>query len=337
VGRIPVASYPTFAAAPSVRGALAWVAAYGTGVGPNLNGPNPTSPLDSNNQIIHFQYLPMIIRGDAGILEFPSDHQIRRLTPVADRELIPTDAESPPAGTPIRSGGPIKHVFFIVKENRTYDQVFGDVKAGDGDARLTLFGSNITPNMHALVARFPLLDHVYADSLASVEGHYWTDSGTVPPYVIRNWPQSNLYASRGRPLDFGLTEAAQAAEGSIFDRAVSGGISFYNYGEVIGAGLAAPLADKDRTAAERAQEQQVLDGSDVALLAAARPTRVGRRWRRVTRTRRSRSSRPMGRTPTTSTPRCPRGHRPAHARAISAGFSASSSRSPTMPSPMSTT
>jgi len=265
IGRIPVASYPTFAAAPSVHAPMTWIAAYGIGVGPNLNGPNPESPLDNDNQIIHFQYLPMIIRGDAGVLQFPSDKQIRRLTPVADRELTPTDSESPPADTPIRPNGPIQHVFFIVKENRTYDQVFGDISRGDGDPKLTLFGANVTPNMHALATRFPLLDHVYADSLASVEGHYWTDSGAVPPYVIRNWPQSNLYAQRGRPLDFGLTEAAQAATGSIFDRAVSAGISFYNYGEVIGAGLAAPLSDKDRTPAEKVQEQQVLDGSDVAV------------------------------------------------------------------------
>ncbi len=232
---------------------------------PNPHGPNPTSPLDNDNSIGAFQYLPSIVRGDAGILAFPSDARIRALTPVADRELRPTDPERPPRGTPIRAGGPIKHVFLIVKENRTYDQVFGDIRRGDGDPRLTLFGERITPNEHALVARFPLLDHVYADSQASVDGHYWTDSGSVPDYVIRNWPPSSLYAERGRPLDFGLTEASAPVGGSIFQRAVSQRISFYNYGEVIGAMLAAPLPDKDRTAAERAQEQQVLDGSDVAL------------------------------------------------------------------------
>ncbi len=265
VGKIPTASYPTFATARSVHSPISWIAAYGIGYGPNLNGPNPTSSLDNNNQITHFQYLPMVLRGDAGVLPFPSDAQIRRLTPVADRELVPTDAQSPPAGTPVTANGPIKHVFLIVKENRTYDQVFGDIKSGDGDPALTLFGSKITPNMHALATRFGLLDHVYADSLASVEGHYWTVSGSVPPYVVRNWPPSNLYSTRGRPLDFGLTEAAQPAAGSIFDRAVSTGISFYNYGEVIGAGVAAPLPDKDRTPAEQTQEQAVVNGSDVAL------------------------------------------------------------------------
>jgi DNA-binding beta-propeller fold protein YncE len=265
VGRIPVASYPVFAGARSVRSPMAWIAAFGIGFGPNVNGPNPTSPFDNDDQIMHFQYLPDVIRGDAGVLQFPSDAQIRRLSPVASAELVPTDSQSPPANTPIRANGPIKHVFFIIKENRTYDQVFGDISRGDGDPKLTLFGANVTPNMHALATRFPLLDHVYSDALASVEGHYWTDSGTVPPYVLRNWAPSTLYANRGRPLDFGLTEAAQAAEGSVFDQAASAGVSFYNYGEVIGAGLAAPLADKDRTPAEEDQEKAVLEGSDVAL------------------------------------------------------------------------
>jgi hypothetical protein len=265
VGRIPVASYPTFAGARSVRGPLAWIASDGIGVGPNPHGPNPYSPLDSDNTILHFQYLPTITRGDAGVLPFPSDARIRTLTPVANRELIPTDAQKPPKGTPIRAGGPIKHVFFIVKENRTYDQVFGDIHKGDGDPKLTLFGANITPNMHALAERFPLLDHVYADSQVSVQGHYWTASGEVPAYVTKNWPPSNQYGQRGRPYDFGFYEVAAPPKGYLFDRALASGISFYNYGEAY-TGLTSLFPDRDRTAAETAEEQQKLDGSDVQLL-----------------------------------------------------------------------
>jgi phospholipase C len=133
VGRLPVGSSPTFVAARSTRGPMVWVSARRLGVGPNPNGPNPDSPNDTGNFINHIQYLPSIVRGDGGILAFPSDARIRGLTPTADRELIPTDAQLPPAGTAIRPGGPIKHVFFIVKENRTYDQVFGDIARGDGD------------------------------------------------------------------------------------------------------------------------------------------------------------------------------------------------------------
>ena len=262
VGRLPVGSYPTFVAASSTRALLAWVSARGLGVGPNPNGPNPNSQLDTNNFINSFQYLPSIVRGDAGILPFPSDARIRTLTPVADRELTPTDAQQPPHGTPIRPNGPIKHVFFIVKENRTYDQVFGDIRRGDGDSVLTLFGQRITPNEHALASRFPLLDHVYADSEVSIDGHYWTAAGAVPDYAVKNWPPN--YAGRGRPLDFGAYEVSAPPKGYIFDRALSAGISFYNYGEAF-AGLASPLPDRDRTAQEQAQEQAVLNGSDIAL------------------------------------------------------------------------
>ena len=153
-------------------------------------------------------------------------------------------------------------MFFIVKENRTYDQVLGDIKRGDGDPKLTLFGQNITPNMHALAARFPLLDHVYADSQVSIDGHYWTAAGAVPPYVIKNWPAN--YAGRGRPLDFGAYEVSAPPEGYIFQRALERGISFYNYGEAL-ANIAAPFPDKDRTPAELATEKAVLSDSDVQL------------------------------------------------------------------------
>jgi DNA-binding beta-propeller fold protein YncE len=261
VGRLPVGSYPTFVAARSVRGPLTWVSARGLGVGPNPHGPDPNSPDDSNDFINSFQYLPSIVRGDAGVLPFPSDAAIRRLTPTADRELTPTDSQAAPPGTPIRPGGPIKHVFFIVKENRTYDQVFGDIGRGDGDPGLTLFGARITPNEHALVSRFPLLDHVYADSEVSIDGHYWTAAGAVPDYAVRNWPAN--YAGRGRPLDFGAYEVSAPPKGFIFARALGAGISFYNYGEAF-AGLS-PLPDRDRTAAQTAQNLAVLSNSDVEL------------------------------------------------------------------------
>jgi YVTN family beta-propeller protein len=262
IGRLPVGSYPTMAAANSA-GQLAWISARGLGVGPNPNGPNPNSPNDSDDFINSFQYLPSIVRGDAGILPFPHDSDIRRLTPTVDRQIVPTNSQTPPAGTPIRSGGPIKHVFYIVRENRTYDQTLGDDPRGDGDPNLTLFGQHITPNMHALVRRFPLLDHVYANSEASIDGHYWTAAGAVSDYVVKNWPQN--YAGRGRPYDFGAYEVSSPPKGYIFQRALHDNVSFYNYGEAL-AGLS-PLPDKDRTPEETAENAQVLNisHSDIQL------------------------------------------------------------------------
>jgi hypothetical protein len=254
VGRIPVGSYPTVAVAGPKHRTLAWVSARGLGVGPNPNGPNPNSPNDSDNNINSFQYLPSIVTGSSGVLAFPSDKQIRKLTPQADKQIVPTNSEVAPANTPISPGGPIKHVFYIVRENRTYDQVLGDDPRGDGDPNLTLFGSNITPNLHALAQRFPLLDHVYGDSEASIDGHYWTAAGAVSDYVVKNWPQN--YSGRGRPYDFGAYVVSNPPTGYIFGRMLDAGISFYNYGEAL-AGLN-PLPDRNRTDAETAQNTQIL-------------------------------------------------------------------------------
>jgi YVTN family beta-propeller protein len=261
IGRIPVGSYPTVAAATPHHRKLVWVSARGLGVGPNPNGPNPRSPNDSDDFINSFQYLPSFVRGSAGILDFPTDKRIRRLTPRASRQIVPSNSQAPPADTPIRAGGPIKHVFYIVKENRTYDQVLGDEPRGDGDPGLALFGKDITPNLHALVQRFPLLDHVYANSEASIDGHYWTAAGAVSDYVVKNWPQN--YAGRGRPYDFGSYQVSSPPKGYLFQRALNEGVSFYNYGEAL-AGLS-PLPDKDRTNEETQLNAQVLlpSNSDV--------------------------------------------------------------------------
>ncbi|HEY6652516.1 MAG TPA: alkaline phosphatase family protein [Solirubrobacterales bacterium] len=250
VGRIPTGSYPTVAAATPKRHQLVWVSARGLGVGPNPDGPNPNTGDDTYRN----QYLPSIVYGASGVLTYPSDRKIRKLTPISDRQVVPADARTAPSETPIRAGGPIKHVFYIVRENRTYDQVLGDDSRGDGDPALTLFGSSITPNLHALVQRFPLLDHVYANSEASIDGHYWTAAGAVSDYVIKNWHQN--YAGRNRPYDFGSYEVSAPPKGYIFQRMLESGVSFYNYGEAL-AGLS-PFPDKDRTPEQTAQNAQLL-------------------------------------------------------------------------------
>jgi len=144
-----------------------------------------------------------------------------------------------------------------VRENRTYDQVLGDDTRGDGDPNLTVFGEHVTPNLHALAQRFPLLDHVYANSEASIDGHYWTAAGAVSDYVVKNWPQN--YAGRGRPYDFGAYEVSKPPNDYLFHRALHEGVSFYNYGEAL-AGVS-PFPDKDRTPEATAENLQVLDGS----------------------------------------------------------------------------
>ena len=135
--------------------------------------------------------------------------------------------------------------------------MLGDDSRGDGDPALTLFGSSITPNLHALVQRFPLLDHVYANSEASIDGHYWTAAGAVSDYVTKNWHQN--YAGRNRPYDFGAYEISAPPKGYIFQRMLQSGISFYNYGEAL-AGIS-PFPDRDRTPEQTALNAQVLSAT----------------------------------------------------------------------------
>jgi YVTN family beta-propeller protein len=275
VGRIPTADQPqavvTVAAQNQRPAQLMYVSAAGVGVGPNPLGTNPVlasdpifwafNPVAPKVDVFNGeQYPPALVTGRAGLMSIPTDAQIARLTPAASRQLQPTDAQPAPADTPLRAGGPIKHVFFVVRENRAYDQMLGDDARGNGDPKLTVFGKNITPNMHALVKRFPLLDNLYANSEASVQGHYWTASAGVPDYVTRNWVQQ--YASRGRPNDFGVYAVTWPGNGFLFNQAERQHISYFNYGEGMMGGYSA-IPDRDRSAAQLAQLKAVEANSDL--------------------------------------------------------------------------
>ena len=278
VGEIPVAEDPQVvvtAAGQVPRAAqLMYVAARGVGVGPNPTGPVPTNPFDpifwAFNPIAPstdllgggsgVTYLPAMVMGRAGLMSLPSDEQVKQLTPAALRQIQPVGAQTAPAGTPLRADGPIKHVFFVVRENRSYDQILGDVGRGNGDPELTVFGQNVTPNMHALVTRFPLLDDVLANSEASIQGHFWTSAGIVPDYVDRNWVQQ--YAGRGRPNDFGVYAVTFPGNGFLFNQAERQHISYFNYGEGT-AGVLPAVPDRNRSAALLAEEQRVAANSDL--------------------------------------------------------------------------
>ena len=247
--------------APSRAGSCAkllYISSKGLGTGANPHGPQPNSPNDTDALINRFQYLPVFTSGTAAIADMPSPAQVAALDPVAARQALPSNAEQAPPDTPLRPDGPIKHVFYIVKENRTYDQILGDDPRGDGDPQLTLFGNGTTPNIHALAQRFPLLDHVYANSDASIDGHFWTSSATVSDYVEKNWFQN--YAGRGRPYDF-VYSVTWPHQGLLFDQAQRQSIPYFNYGEAIGDVL--PLPDKDRTNEETQRVAQNFSHADV--------------------------------------------------------------------------
>lgn len=192
------------------------------------------------------QYSGSMLQGSLSILATPDAPALARYTRTV-RELTPfTEASvlapvGAPAGSPIpqRVGGPspIKHVFYVVRENRTYDQILGDLDRGNGDPSLALFGENITPNAHALARQFVTLDNFYVDAEVSYDGHAFSMGAYAADFVEKIWPTN--YASRGAAYlsegggekrnDYGNITAPQ--NGYIWDAVLRAGKTVRSYGE----------------------------------------------------------------------------------------------------------
>jgi YVTN family beta-propeller protein len=250
VGRLSTAAYPDDVQVTPDGSQLIWVAGKGYGAGPT-EGP----------------YVLDMLLGRVGVLPLPSYAQIKRATKAANKEVVPFNNEKQPAGSPIPAPGQgpsqqIKHVFYIIRENRTYDQIFGSDPRGEGDPKLELFGDNgeagpsggITPNGHALVRTFPLLDHFYMDSEVSVDGHLIVVGGIATDYVQKETAAN--YSNRRETYDFGIYPVTFPPNFFIFDQAASQGISFRDYGEA-----AAGLFPAGNTT-NRPQYSNVLAGFD---------------------------------------------------------------------------
>ena len=153
--------------------------------------------------------------------------------PLLAQARLPPRQDQPPRPVPERVGEPcvFQHVIYVIKENRTYDQVLGDVGTGNGDAALCDFGRRVTPNEHQLVQDFVLLDNTYCSGLASADGHQWTDSALATDYVERQfggWPRSYPCGGFGPANRDAL---AFSAAGFIWNDALEHGRTFRDYGE----------------------------------------------------------------------------------------------------------
>jgi YVTN family beta-propeller protein len=132
----------------------------------------------------------------------------------------------------VTKDGPLKHVIYVIKENRTYDQVLGDEKAGDGDAKLTMFGAQVTPNQHALAERFGVFDSTYADAFVSPDGHNWSTAAFANDYLEKLVPP--YVGGRRTPYDFeDPVSPAHPRAGYIWDSALRHHVSIRNYGEFV--------------------------------------------------------------------------------------------------------
>ncbi|HLY68196.1 MAG TPA: bifunctional YncE family protein/alkaline phosphatase family protein [Puia sp.] len=242
-GFIPVGWYPT---AVKVIGKKVFVA-NGKGFSSMANpyGPNPVHP----NQKVNYQhgdkqkpkdvqYIGGLFRGTLSMFNEPDERELAMYsqlvyqnTPYTKSKELQTQGE-PGNPIPMRVGdnSPIKYVFYIIKENRTYDQVLGDISQGNGDTSLVLFGEHITPNQHAIAKEFVLLDNFYCDAEVSADGHNWSMGGYADDYLEKTWPTS--YGGRGGSYDGeGNRAIANNKKGFIWDYCNRAKVSYRTYGE----------------------------------------------------------------------------------------------------------
>jgi YVTN family beta-propeller protein len=147
-------------------------------------------------------------------------------------ELLAKGEEGNPIPRKSGSASPIKYVYYIIKENRTYDQVLGDLQDGNGDTSLVLFGEKITPNQHALAKEFVLFDNFYVDGEVSADGHNWSNGAYANDYLEKTWP--TFYGDRGGSYDSeGFRAAANNKNGFIWDFCKKAKVSYRTYGEFI--------------------------------------------------------------------------------------------------------
>lgn len=213
---------------------------------PNAKGPNPTNKKEEVNyqqgdykkQQSKIQYIGGLMKGQMSIIDEPTvvklaaySKTVYENTPYTKEKELHAKGE---AGNsiPMKVGdpSPIKYVFYVVKENRTYDQVLGDMPEGNGDTSLVLFGESITPNQHKLAREFVLLDNFYVDGEVSADGHNWSLAANANDYLEKTWPTD--YGGRGGNYDAeGNREIANPDRGFIWDYCKRAGVSYRTYGE----------------------------------------------------------------------------------------------------------
>lgn len=204
------------------------------GLEPHANPMGPTSPLlhgePSKDSVRDIQ------RGTVNIVSVKNlsgeiktwTKQVYDNIPYKDDYLTMARPPQEPSVVPqaVGAGSPIKHVIYVIKENRTYDQVFGDIKKGNGDPRLTIFGEDVTPNHHAIANQWVLLDNLYCDGEVSVDGHSWSNSAIATDYNEKMWP-----AQYGGHSKTTRANAYVPSAGHLWDLAAKKGLTYRSYGE----------------------------------------------------------------------------------------------------------
>lgn len=237
-GFIPTEWYPS---ALAISGNDLLIAtAKGQGSGPN----KMMGTLKNERRHREHPYIPTLIGGSIARLNLADiDRNLAAYTKVVEEDnLLRSDP-----GKFVFPGGknPIRHVIYILKENRTYDQVLGDLPVGNGDPSLTLYGADITPNQHKLALQFGVIDNFYDSGEVSGDGHIWSNAAITSDYNEKNWPigyrsKERTYDADGTmaeelPLEQGISDIDDPATGFLWDNLAKRGLSYRIYGEFIQA------------------------------------------------------------------------------------------------------
>ncbi|MGB8888650.1 MAG: bifunctional YncE family protein/alkaline phosphatase family protein [Candidatus Korobacteraceae bacterium] len=235
LGFIPTDWYPT---ALAVAGEDLLIATgKGQGTGPN-NGPSH-GPGKRHRQ---HPYIATLLYGSVSRVNF---HKAERDLPDLTRQVEEDNLfHSDPGRIRFQKGSnPIRHVIYIIKENRTYDQVLADLPVGNGDRSLTMYGADVTPNLHGLALQFGVLDNFYDSGEVSGDGHEWSTAAITSDYNEKTWQISyrgkeRTYDYQGEiadenPLDLGVADVDDPSTGYLWDNAAHHGISYRDYGEFI--------------------------------------------------------------------------------------------------------
>ena len=229
IGLIPVGWFPAAIACDDVRGKI-YVA--------NLKGEGTQSPEETPEKLKVHRFI-----GSLSILDPPQPGRLAALTTrvllgyrraAMAAAALPARASASPRPVPERAGEPsvFRHVIYVIKENRTYDQVLGDIPAGNGRPDLCIFGEQVTPNQHKLAEEFVLLDNTACAGICSADGHQWATSAFATDYVEKSFTNSpRSYPFGGLPD--AVDAVAYAPTGFIWDDAAEHGVSLRNYGEFV--------------------------------------------------------------------------------------------------------
>jgi len=217
---------------------------------PNPLGPNPANEKEKvvyqkgDEKKPDVQYIGSLFRGTLSIIPEPdaktlSDYTklVYGNTPFKKSQMEFSEAEqNNPIPQKVGGASPIKYVFYIIKENRTYDQVLGDISKGNGDTSLVLFGEYYTPNLHKLANDYVLFDNFYCDAEVSADGHNWSMGAYANDYLEKTWPTS--YGRRGGDYEAEGRRKIANNKQYIWDLCRKYGVSYRSYGEFIDQGKA---------------------------------------------------------------------------------------------------